>query len=85
MSGEVQQILGQLNNETIALKGEFIVVIEGADGSEQNTIELQNMRLLFSKVASKMSHKDVVSLAMSLTSLPKNILYDLASEYYSNG
>jgi hypothetical protein len=39
---------------------------------------------LFSKVVSVMSHRDAVSLAMSLTSLPKNTLYDLASEYYSS-
>ena len=84
VSGEVQQILEQLNNEAIPLKGEFVVVIEGADGSAQNDIDLQNMRLLFSKVASVMSHRDAVSLAMSLTSLPKNTLYDLASEYYSS-
>jgi len=84
VSSEVQQILEQLQNETIPVKGEFVVVIEGADGSAQNDIDLQNMRLLFSKVTSAMSHKDAVSLAMSLTSLPKNTLYDLASEYYSN-
>jgi 16S rRNA (cytidine1402-2'-O)-methyltransferase len=84
VSGEVQQLLEQLNNETIALKGEFVVVIEGADGSAQNDIDLQNMRLLFSKVTSVMSHRDAVSLAMELTSLPKNTLYDLASEYYSS-
>jgi len=84
VSGEVQQILAQLNNEAIPLKGEFVVVIEGADGSAQNDIDLQNMRLLFSKVASIMSHRDAVSLAMSLTSLPKNTLYVLASEYYSS-
>ncbi len=83
VSGEVQQLLEQLNNETIPLKGEFVVIIEGADGSTQNDIDLQNMRLLFSKVTSVMSHRDAVSLAMSLTSLPKNTLYDLASEYYS--
>jgi 16S rRNA (cytidine1402-2'-O)-methyltransferase len=84
VSGEVQQLLAQLKNETIMLKGEFVVLINGADGSAQNDIDLQNMRLLFSKVVSVMSHRDAVSLAMSLTSLPKNTLYDLASEYYSS-
>ncbi len=84
VSGEVQQLLAQLKNETIMLKGEFVVLINGADGSAQNDIDLQNMRLLFSKVVSVMSHRDAVSLAVSLTSLPKNTLYDLASEYYSS-
>ena len=82
VSGEVQQLLSQLKDELIVLKGEFVVVIEGADGTAQNDIELQNMRLLFSKVVSAMSHRDAVNLALSLTSLPKNTLYDLASEYY---
>ncbi len=84
ISGEVQQLLEKIKDETIPLRGEFVVVIEGADGSAQNDIDLQNMRLLFSKVASVMSHRDAVSLATSLTSLPKNTLYDLASEYYSS-
>jgi len=84
VSGEVQQLLAQLKNETITLKGEFVVLINGADGSAQNDIDLQNMRLLFSKVVSVMSHRDAVSLAVNLTSLPKNTLYDLASEYYSS-
>ena len=84
VSGEVQQLLAQLKNETITLKGEFVVLINGADGSAQNDIDLQNMRLLFSKVVSVMSHRDAVNLAVNLTSLPKNTLYDLASEYYSS-
>ena len=82
VSGSVSQLLMQLKNEEIALKGEFVIVIEGADGRAQNETDLQNMRLLFSKVSSVMSHRDAVSLAMTLTSLPKNTLYDLASEYY---
>lgn len=82
VSADVSQILQQLNNETIPLKGEFVVVIQGADGSEQDDIDIQNMRILFSKVATAMSHKDAVNLAMTLTTLPKNTLYDLASEYY---
>lgn len=82
VSADVSQILQQLSNETIPLKGEFVVVIQGADGSEQDDIDIQNMRILFSKVATAMSHKDAVNLAMTLTTLPKNTLYDLASEYY---
>ncbi len=82
VSGSVSQLLMQLKNEEIALKGEFVIVIEGADSRAQNETDLQNMRLLFSKVSSVMSHREAVSLAMTLTSLPKNTLYDLASEYY---
>lgn len=83
VSGPVSQLLMQFNNEEIALKGEFVIVIKGADGNAQNEIDLNNMRILFSKVSSVMSHRDAVSLAMTLTSLPKNTLYDLASEFYS--
>lgn len=82
VSGPVSQLLMQFNNEEIALKGEFVIVIKGADGNAQNEIDLNNMRILFSKVSSVMSHRDAVSLAMTLTSLPKNTLYDLASEFY---
>ena len=84
VSGEVQRLLEQMRNETIPQKGEFVVVIEGADGTVQNDMDQQNMRLLFSKVVSVMSHRDAVNLALKLSSLSKNTLYNLASEYYSS-
>ena len=83
VSGKVVEILEQFENDAIPLKGEFVVIIQGADGTEHNDMDLQNMRLLFSSVCGVMSHKDVVALAMKLTSLSKNCLYELASEYYS--
>ena len=83
VSGSVSQILAKFEEGSILCKGEFVLVIQGADGTVQNEMDIENMRLLFSKVASVMSHKDAVSLACSLTTLPKNTLYDLASEYYA--
>ena len=39
---------------------------------------------MYEKVAAVLSHKDAVALAQTLSTLPKNTLYKLASEYYSS-
>lgn len=82
VTGEAHEIICKIKDGTIPSKGEFVVILEGDDGSGQSYIEMQNMRLLFSKVSSVMTHKDAVELARSLSELPKNTLYALASEYY---
>ena len=84
VSGEVQEIIAKFKNELIPCKGEFVVILEADDGSEQIQAELQNVRSLFEKLAGVVSHKDAVDLAKSISSLPKNTLYDLASEYYQS-
>lgn len=82
VSGEIQEILQQFREQEIPCKGEFVVIIQGDSGSAQHVLDEKNMRLLFAKVAPIMSHKDAVELAKRLSSLSKNTLYDLASEYY---
>ena len=83
ISGSVQEIVENFHNQTIPSKGEFVVIIQGDSGSTQDGLDEQNMRLLFAKVAPVMSHKDAVELAIKLSGMPKNRLYDIASEYYS--
>ncbi len=83
ISGTLQEIMEKFHDQTIPCKGEFVVIIQGDSGSAQHISDEQNMRLLFAKVAPVLSHKDAVELAKSLSGLSKNILYDLASEYYS--
>ena len=83
VSGEIQDILQQFHSQTIPCQGEFVVIIQGDNGSAQLMIDEQDMRLLFAKVAPIMSHKDAVELAKCLSGLSKNTLYELASEYYS--
>ena len=83
ISGNLQEIVEKFHDQTIPCKGEFVLIIQGDSGSTQHSLDEQNMRLLFAKVAPVMSHKDAVELAKNLSGLPKNLLYDLASEYYS--
>ena len=82
VSGTLGEVIQQLEGDDIPNKGEFVIVLEGAAHSEDTDAELEKMRLLFEAVSSTMSHKDAVKLAALLSGLPKNTLYQVASEYY---
>ncbi len=84
VSGEISFVLEQFDNQIIPCKGEFVVIIEGNSDQLDLVAEEENMRKLFMQISSCMSHKDAVSLARQLSSLPKNRLYEIASEYYQN-
>lgn len=81
-SGLISEVIKQFEENTIPSKGEFVVILEGAPDSVNADLEEQKMRLLFKNVAANMSHKDAVNLAKQLSDLPKNTLYQIASEYY---
>ena len=83
ISGDIKHILSKFADQTIPLKGEFVLIVEGDHGEISKQADEQNVRMLFSKVASVLTHKDAVELAKNLSSIPKNTLYDIASEYYS--
>ena len=80
----IKEVLTMLADETIPSKGEFVVVCQADDGSELQKLEEERMRTLFMGVATVLSHKDAVTLAQNLSALPKNTLYTLAREYYSD-
>ena len=80
----VSNVLALLENGSIPCKGEFVVICRGDDGSSLQHLEEQRMRLLFGQVAAVLSHKDAVALAQSISLLPKNTLYTLANEFYSD-
>ena len=80
--GDVQTLIAQWQAGTIPRQGEFVVILQGDDGSIKKQQEIADMRLLFKKVAGCLTHRDALELALKLSSLPKNILYDLAGEYY---
>ena len=82
VTDSVTELLVMLENGIIPCKGEFVVLCQGDDGSVLQTLEMERMRTLYTKVADVLSHKDAVALAQSLSTLPKNTLYKLASEYY---
>ena len=82
ITDSIADILVMLEDGSIPVKGEFVVICQGDDGEILHELEVQRMCLLFEKVAKVLSHKDAVELAQSLSTLPKNTLYKMASEYY---
>lgn len=83
VSGTVQQILTQFAQQDIPNLGEYVILMMGDDGEHLRRSEIQRARDLFSAVCPVITHKAAVELARSVTTLPKNLLYDLAGEYYS--
>ena len=82
VSGPLLEVIEQFSDNTIPSKGEFVVVLEGALHDAHTDQAIEKMRLLFEKIAPTMSHKDAVKLAQEISGLPKNSLYEIASEYY---
>ena len=82
VSGSISSVRKQFDESSIPIKGEFVVVVEGATDSKQVNFEEQKVRILFENIAAYMSHKDSVRLAREISDLPKNTLYEIASEYY---
>jgi len=82
ISGSISSVRKQFDESSIPVKGEFVVVVEGTTDSKQVNLEEQKVRILFENIAAYMSHKDSVRLAREISDLPKNTLYEIASEYY---
>lgn len=82
VSGSVQHILTQFEKQNIPNLGEYVILMMGDDGEYLRQCETARARDLFSVVCPVLTHKAAVELACSMTTLPKNLLYDLASEYY---
>ena len=82
IGGTVKQIIERFQEQTIPCKGEFVILLQGDNGSASERVEEEKMRILFSKIATVLTHKDAVELGKSLSSLQKNALYNLASEFY---
>lgn len=81
LSGDIADIISQFD-DSIVCKGEFVVLLDGAKDDSKSSEEEKKMRLLFASVTTAMSHTDAVKLARQLSDLPKNTLYQIASEYY---
>jgi 16S rRNA (cytidine1402-2'-O)-methyltransferase len=82
ISGTVEQIIEKFNDQTIPCKGEFVILLQGDDGSLSRQLEEDKIRILFSKITPVMAHRDAVEIGMLMSTLQKNSLYSLASEYY---
>lgn len=81
VSSSIGEILSSLNNATITVKGEMVVIVAGCCNlrkvEESLVINITATELL-KKILPCMSVKDAVSLAQQLTKLKSNDLYKLA-------
>lgn len=75
--GELGKIVADIHNGTIPLKGEFIVVMAGAQVEVSDESE-QKMQHVLSILLPEMPLKQAVQIAMKLTGGHKNALYDMA-------
>ena len=82
ISGTVEQIIEQFEDQTIPCRGEFVILLQGDDGSLSRQQEEEKIKALFSKITPMMAHRDAVELGLLMSTLQKNRLYSLASEYY---
>jgi 16S rRNA C1402 (ribose-2'-O) methylase RsmI len=79
----VEQILTQFEDQTIPNLGEYVILMQGDDGENLKLREIATVHSLFTAVCPVITHKAAVELARKVSSLPKNLLYNLAQEYYS--
>lgn len=82
ISASVAEILQCFQDQTIPCLGEYVILLQGDNGAKSDLIEINKIRTLFEQLSGLMSHRAVVELARTQCSLPRNLLYDLASEYY---
>jgi 16S rRNA (cytidine1402-2'-O)-methyltransferase len=84
VSGTVEQIIEKFKDQTIPCKGEFVILLQGDDGTISQQLDEEKIGTLFSRITPVMAHRDAVELGLLLSSLPKNTLYKLASDYYKD-
>ena len=73
--GAVQDISDQIKNGTIKIKGEFVIVVKGAEVQASDDNEVMRIMQLLSE---KLSTKDAAALTAKITGRKKNELYQLA-------
>ena len=66
-------LLQQVGDETIVGKGEFVIVIAGAEEEPVSSIDVD---LLLSELAQHLSVKDAAKIAAKVTGTPRNEIYE---------
>ena len=69
--GAVQDISDQIKNGTIKIKGEFVIVVKGAEVQASDDNEVMRIMQLLSE---KLSTKDAAALTAQITGRKKNLL-----------
>jgi 16S rRNA (cytidine1402-2'-O)-methyltransferase len=67
------ELLRQLDDGTIVAKGEFVIIVTGADEAQTSSLDVD--RLLI-ELAEKLPGKDVAKLVARVTGESRNSLYE---------
>tara|TARA_Y100000768_G_C23957087_1_gene673386 strand:- start:401 stop:1318 length:918 start_codon:yes stop_codon:yes gene_type:complete len=76
--GSIEDVISYINNDTNNLKGEFVVVVEGAAMDEKRSDDLQDYYNQITMLLEKFSLTDVVEIVHKLTGIRKNKIYTWA-------
>lgn len=79
-----QKILEDLQNNQIPLKGEFVVIVQGAKEQTNLSEQEQEAKHLLDVLLAEVPLKQAVKIASKLTKLNKNALYDFAISLRNN-
>jgi 16S rRNA (cytidine1402-2'-O)-methyltransferase len=77
LRGSLASLLEQLQQDSDQQKGEFVILIKGADGETGERIEIDIEQMLITLLA-ELPLKQAVTLASKLSGVKKNKLYKQA-------
>lgn len=77
ISGTLESVLQIIEKDLNQQKGEIVIVLAGADSSEEK-IETQDSKRILSVLLEELPLKQAVSLGSKITGIQKNIFYKLA-------
>lgn len=80
LSGTASSLVERLAIDSDQSKGEFVVMIAGAAGSENNDEMQTSLRALLTVLVDELPVKQAVGMAVKLTGVRKNEAYSLAQE-----
>lgn len=77
LNGQLEELLQRLEQEPVQQKGEFVIVIAGAEPQDSDTLSPNAQRTLEILLA-ELSVKQAAAIAAKITGLKKNRLYEVA-------
>lgn len=75
----LNEMIDAVNTQKIPQKGEFVVIVEGESKPLLTDVETEMARVL-GILLPEMPFKQAIGIAVKLTGLPKNQLYDFAMQ-----
>jgi 16S rRNA (cytidine1402-2'-O)-methyltransferase len=80
----LKELCQWLKEDVNQTKGEFVVIVAGIDEIQLQQLQLAKAEKLLKELLSYLPLKKAVQLAVEMTQVPKNVLYELALQYQKN-